>query len=134
MLTDQVIADGSLRATPDGFQFGLRLPWYRALPLACVEGLDVTLDGETASPEDLRIELDETTYRLDDLRDLYDRAWYVTDAAQVSVTRPKLAFRNQHELDVTLAVRIPYIVESGVPLVMRERCVKSLHMNLEGVS
>lgn len=134
MLTDQVIADGSLQATTEGFQFGLRLPWYRALPLACVEGLNVALDGETASPEDLRIELDETTYRLADLRDLHDRAWYVTDAARVTVKRDTLAFRDQHELDVTLAVRIPYIVESGVPLVMRERCVKSLHMNREGVS
>jgi hypothetical protein len=25
---------------------------------------------------------------------------------------------------VTIALRIPYIVESGHPLVMRERCVK----------
>ena len=32
-------------------------------------------------------------------------------------------------LDVTVALRIPYIVESGHPLVMRERCVKTLTTN-----
>ncbi len=128
MLTDQVIRDGSLQATETGFRFDLRLPWYRALPLSCLEGLEVTLDGDAARSEDLGIEVDGRTYAVSDLAPLHDRSWYVTDAAQVTVPRSKLAFRQEHELDVTIHVRIPYIVESGVPLVMRERCVKSMPM------
>ncbi len=131
MLTDQVIRDGSLQATATGFRFDLRLPWYRALPLSCVEGLEVTLDGAAAPPEDLSIEVDGQTFALSDLPPLHDRAWYVTDAAHVTAARSKPAFNEQHELDVTIHVRIPYIVESGVPLVMRERCVKSMPMNPE---
>ena len=46
MLTEQVIGDGSLRAREDGFSFDLRMPWYRALPLSSLEGLEVRIDGE----------------------------------------------------------------------------------------
>ncbi len=134
MLTEQVIADGSLESAPEGFRFGLRLPWYRALPLACVEGLEVTLDGESAAPADLTFEIDGDRFALDDLREHHDRAWYVTDAASITVRRPDIPARADHELDVTIAVRIPYIVESDVPLVMRERCVKTLHMTDGGAA
>jgi Domain of unknown function (DUF6379) len=127
LLIDQVIRDGSLQTTETGFSFDLRLPWYRALPLACVEGLEVTLDGIKTPAEDLSLEIDGTTYALDDLAPLHDRAWYVTDAARVTAEGAEpAAHGNEHELDVTIHVRIPYIVESGVALVMRERCVKSM--------
>jgi hypothetical protein len=134
VLTEQVIADGSLETAPEGFRFGLRLPWYRALPLACVEGLEVTLDGESAATADLTFEIDGESYALGELPDLHDQFWYVTDAASITVRCPEILARADHELDVTIAVRIPYIVESGVPLVMRERCVKRLQMTEGGAT
>ena len=124
MLTDQVIADGSLRANGDGFAFGLRMPWYRALPLSCLEGLEVKLDGEAVPSDELRLSVGDATYALADLPPLYDEWWYVADAADVRAPRPGGVGEGEHELDVTIALRIPYIVESGHPLVMRERCVK----------
>ena len=124
MLTDQVIADGSLRADGDGFAFDLRMPWYRALPLACLEGLEVKIDHEEVPSGELRLSLAGKTYALSDLPPLHDEWWYVADAAEVRAPRPGGLAAGEHELDVTMALRIPYIVESGHPLVMRERCVK----------
>jgi hypothetical protein len=124
MLTDQVIADGSLRAAGEGFAFDLRMPWYRALPLSCLEGLEVSIDGEPVSSERLRLSLNGATYSLADLPPLYDDWWFVADPAEVLVPRAGGLAPGEHELDVTIALRIPYIVESGNPLVMRERCVK----------
>jgi Domain of unknown function (DUF6379) len=124
MLTDQVIADGSLRGHEDGFAFDLRMPWYRALPLSSVEGLDVRIDGEPVPSEALRLSLGGNEYALADLPPLYDDWWYVADPAEVRAPRPGGLPTGEHELDVTIALRIPYIVESGNPLVMRERCVK----------
>jgi hypothetical protein len=49
----------------------------------------------------------------------------VTDPARVEVARDGGLAPGEHELDVTLALRIPYIVEAGRRLVMRERCVKT---------
>jgi hypothetical protein len=129
MLTDQVIRDGSLRGDDDGFTFDLRMPWYRALPLACVEGLELRIDGEEVPREELRLTLDGTTYALADLPPLHDEWWYVADPAEVRAPRPGGLAPGSHELDVTIALRIPYIVESGNPLVMRERCVKTQTTN-----
>jgi hypothetical protein len=125
VLTDNVIADGSLRADGDGFAFGLRMPWYRALPLSSLEGLEVRVDGDPMPSEELRLSLDGKTYALADLPPLHDEWWYVADAAEVRAPRPGGLAGGEHELDVTIALRIPYIVESGHPLVMRERCVKT---------
>jgi Domain of unknown function (DUF6379) len=124
MLTEQVIGYGSLRAGEDGFGFDLRMPWYRALPLSSLEGLEVRIDGEAVPSEDLRLTLDGETYALSDLPPLYDDWWYVADPAAVWAPKPGGLAPGEHELDVTIALRIPYIVESGHALVMRERCVK----------
>lgn len=129
MLTDQVIADGSLRADCDGFTFGLRMPWYRALPLSSLEGLEVHIDGEAVPSEELSLGLGGRTYALADLPPLHDEWWYVADAAEVRAPKPDGLKPGEHELDVTIALRIPYIVESGHPLVMRERCVKTQATN-----
>jgi Domain of unknown function (DUF6379) len=129
MLTDNVIGDGSLRAAPGGFTFDLRLPWYRALPLSSLEGLDVRIDGEAVPSDELRLTLDHQTYTLADLPPLYDDWWYVADPAEVHAPKAGGLAAGDHELDVTVALRIPYIVESGHPLVMRERCVKRQRTN-----
>jgi hypothetical protein len=128
MLTDRVIAEGSLRNDDRGFSFDLRLPWYRSLALSCVEGLDVVVDGDTVAARDVRIAFDGTTYTLDELPPLYESLWNVTDPAHVSIARVGGLDAGKHELDVTLSVRIPYIVEEGRRLVMQERCVKTLEL------
>jgi len=129
MLTEQVIGDGSLTGRDDGFSFDLRMPWYRALPLSSVEGVDVRIDGQAVPSEELRLSLNGETYALSDLPPLYDDWWYVADPATVWAPKSGGLAPGQHELDVTIALRIPYIVESGHPLVMRERCVKTQTTN-----
>ena len=129
MLTDRVIGDGSLRSDAAGFSFDLRIPWYRSLPLSCVEGLDVAVDGDVVGSHDVRIAFDGRTYALDELAPLYERWWQVTDAARVSVARQGGLEPGPHELDVSLSLRIPYIIEAGRRLVMRERCVKTLTLD-----
>jgi uncharacterized protein DUF6379 len=124
MLTEQVIEDGSLAAADGAFTFRLRMPWYRALSLSSLEGLDVALDGQPVPSDELRVSLDGATYTLAELPPLHDRWWYVADAAEVRAPWVGEVSVGDHELDVTIALRIPYIVESGHPLVMRERCVK----------
>jgi len=126
MLTDRVIEDGSLRSDEDGFSFDLRIPWYRSLPLSCVEGVDVVIDGDAVAADDLRIAFGETTYTLADLPPLYESWWNVTDPARVTIAWPDGLDAGPHVVDVTLSIRIPYIIEEGRRLVMQERCVKEL--------
>jgi hypothetical protein len=123
MLTDQVIRAGSLRAEPDGYRFDIRIPWYRSLPLSCFEELHCALDGQPVEEGTVTVEINGERRAMTQLPPLHDEWWYVGDAAHVHVVADALA-RGPHELDVTVAFRIPYLVEDGSALVMRERCVK----------
>jgi len=126
VLTDRVIGDDSLRSDAAGFSFDLRIPWYRSLPLSCVEGVEVAVDGNSIADDDLVIVFNDRTYAVGDLPPLYEEWWQVTDAARVTIARSGGLEPGPHQLDVTLSVRIPYIIEAGRRLVMRERCVKTL--------
>jgi hypothetical protein len=127
VLTDRVLEEGSLSDDDEGISFDIRIPWYRSLPLSCVEGLDVTVDGAPIAATDVRIAFNGATYALDELPPLHDDWWQMTDPARVTVPRADGALPTEsHDVDVTLALRIPYIVEEGRRLVMHERCVKTL--------
>lgn len=126
MLTDRVIEEGTLLVDEDSLSFDIRIPWYRSLPLSCVEGIEVRVDSTSVPAADTWIAFGDTTYGLGDLAPLYDDWWTVTDPARVRVQAPGGFGSGPFEIDVTLSIRIPYIVERDRRLVMRERCVKIL--------
>ncbi|MGK5683866.1 hypothetical protein [Actinoplanes sp. URMC 104] len=77
----------------------IHLPWYRSLPLSCLES--VTVDGR-----DCTAGLDRAG----------DGIWDLRDPLVVTLTAPPTG----PELEVTVAVRIPYIQQApGVPFVQR---------------
>jgi hypothetical protein len=126
---DRIIVDDSLRRTGDGFAFDIRLNWYRALPLSCVDGLEVTFDQTLVGPNSVTISLNGRTRALGDLEDLTNEWWYVTDPATVEVRSEGVA-RGPHELDVALSMRIPYLVHDGHAIVVREQCRKAMTLGM----
>ena len=52
MLTDRVIEEGTLLVDEDSLSFDIRIPWYRSLPLSCVEGLEVRVDSTSVPAAD----------------------------------------------------------------------------------
>jgi Domain of unknown function (DUF6379) len=124
MLSDRVISEGSLRGEDAGWSFEIRMPWYRALPLSCFVELTCAVDGRQIDPASVTVETNGTQRRMEDLPPLHDEWWFVADASRVHVDEPAALAPGDHELDVTVAFRIPYIVMDGNAVVMRERCVK----------
>src|ERR1039458_4201921 len=53
-----VIQDGQTT----GFQLNVRISYYRGIPLSCVEGFDVTVDGEAFSPDKMRYAIGDRTF------------------------------------------------------------------------
>jgi hypothetical protein len=94
----------------------VRLPWYRSLPVSCVESVRVSVDGVPAPVRSVsvgdfagRVEEAAGSEGSWDLRDPLDVVLDV--AASPGETRA---------VEVALAVRIPYIqVAPGVALVQR---------------
>jgi len=105
----RVVSDNGLTATAHGFDIDVRLPWYRSLPLSVVDVVDVIIDGEKIDPAAVRFELEGQVLKLDQLRPLTDRVWYVLDSALLRVEHAPLTKGSEHEVTVSICVRPPYI-------------------------
>lgn len=126
MFPERVVADGSLRAGPDYFVFDMRIPWYRALPLASIDILDLKVDGKSVDPNGLTFLVNDQEYAVDALHERYDEWWFVTDPVGVRVNRDGGLGPGAHEVDLTLGMRIPYIVFGEHALQIKERCAKTM--------
>ena len=110
-LEASVLRANAVQATPDGYTIDVHLPWYRSLPLSCLEDVTVSLAGETADSGDLRVRRGERDLTLADLPDLVDDQWFVQDPLQVVVAdESPVPAGGDLDIEVTLAVRIPYII------------------------
>jgi hypothetical protein len=85
----------------------LRSPWYRALPLSCVD-VELTLDGERVSNDRIRVNVNDHDYTLDELNERYDEFWFVLDPARVRVSGVD---PGDHRVAVRLGLRIPYLFD-----------------------
>ena len=115
------MAEGMLRPEALSVREGrlavsVHLPWYRSLPISCLESVDVTVDGVRTQVRSVRVPGFAGTVAdaadSDATWDLRDPLVVWLDAAgRLDVPRA---------LDVAVAVRIPYIQQApGVPLVQR---------------
>lgn len=109
MLFDKVVDDGTLRALPNGFSVGVRLPWYRALPLSCVSINLLKIDGVMIEPEKIRFVVNDHDYALADLADRMVETWYVIDTVMLNVTDHPIDAAAEHEVEAEVEVRPPYI-------------------------
>lgn len=96
-------ADGSA-----GVRLKIRLPWYRSLPLSCIERVEVTIDGEPVKRAEVSLTLHGQNHTLEESLGLHDVWWFVLDTADVHIRRSKSLSPGNHEVAVTMGCRIPY--------------------------
>lgn len=106
----RIVEDDSLRVTDNGYEFQIRLNWYRSLPLSSVEKVRLILDGQPVDPYEIIFGINDHEYQLDELADLYEEIWFVQDSAILTVKQPgKVAIGEPHTIEVEIALRFPYI-------------------------
>jgi len=100
------VAESRIRA--DALELGVRLPWYRSLPLSVIEVADLTVDGHPIPHSDMKFEINGKSFSLDALRELTDEVWYVLDSAFI-VARVPLQAGRDHDIALQLNLYPPYI-------------------------
>jgi hypothetical protein len=110
-ISENILVEDSLRASPTGFEVQVLLNWYRSLPLSCVQTLELTVNGQAVPRAQIRFVINGRDRSLDELQDLTDEDWFVQDRATLRVQRSP-AVKPGEPLDVALKLgsRIPYIV------------------------
>ena len=107
---DTVLTDDSLIRRPEGLGIALTVPWYRSLWLSSVSDIAVSVEGRTIPKDDLRVELGERTFRVDDLQDQWDVLWFIQDRLVVVVPLDEPPAVGQAvDVEVTVDLRLPYM-------------------------
>lgn len=106
---DTVLTDDSVLRRPDGLGIALTVPWYRSLWLSSVSDIAVAVGGVVVPREDLRVELAERSYRVDELVDQWDVLWFIQDRLVVVVPGAPPAEGEEVDVEVTVDLRLPYM-------------------------
>ena len=80
-----LLSESESRMSPDGIELGVRLPWYRSLPLSVVELAELTVDGRPVPANDIRFTINGKSFALDALTDLTEEVWYVLDSGLLTL-------------------------------------------------
>jgi hypothetical protein len=107
MLPDEAVLQ---RSGPDTTRtlLQIRLPWYRSLQVSCIEGIDIVIDDEAVSPDNLSIGIGGEHYSLAEAAQLHDAWWFVLDTLQTEIQPPAPVSPGDHRVSLSLSLRIPY--------------------------
>jgi hypothetical protein len=86
----------------------IRLNWYRALPLSCIEDIALTVDGEPVERERLSLRLRGDEIPVARLGEHADRWWNVLDAPELVARGDVAVAAGEHDVELAITVRIPY--------------------------
>lgn len=120
-LEANVIRDGAVSRTSEGYDVAVHIAWYRSLPLSCIEGINITLGDKSFTSEDVRLKWEGELLPLDALADRTEDWWFVQDALTFHVPDASpVGAGEKTKLAISLATRIPYIIIGpNFPLVQR---------------
>ena len=92
----------------NGVRVHVRLTDYRSLPLSCVAGIDITVDGTPIDPAGLVLIVNGDGHHLADLRERTDVSWFVLDPGELFIPLDKPLTPGAHDLEGTLHLIVPY--------------------------
>ncbi len=107
-----------------GFEFGVRLPYYRGLGLTMVENFEVSIDDKAIPREQLRFKLRNRSYTLVEMETAENEVWEMGEIAQLQVLQPGGLPPGRHKIDLAETLRISYM-----PFPITGRDSKTLAIN-----
>lgn len=109
-----VVCDDSLRniyagGNPVGFQFQVRLSYYRGHYLSTIDELSVKVDGKEYDIQDITLCLKGQDYGVSQLHSAVTDFWPITEPATIKVFCPGGLDKGKHKVDFTMYFRSPYM-------------------------
>jgi hypothetical protein len=96
-----------------GYEFQIRLSNYRGHYLSCIEEFEVTVDGKRINSDDLSFCLNGKEFTVRQLPSLISEFWSLIEPATIKVFAPGGLTEGEHQMDVNLMLRIPYLPVPG---------------------
>lgn len=106
LMLETALRPDALTAVPGGFELRLGLPWIRSMPLSCVSGLTVALDGSPLPPRDLKVVLGVRCIPACALE--AEAGWWFVQDRLVLAGRQGISM-GEHDVAVGFQVMVPYL-------------------------
>jgi len=113
-LNDQIIKKDSFKhmyinGAKNGFSFNVQLGYYRGHYLSTIDTLEVYLDGELMPQEAVTFELKGKEMPVYKLKYAVTEFWSQVEPATIHVIKKGGVISGEHELELKLMLRIPYM-------------------------
>ena len=109
MLEQHVIQQKGFANVDGGFQVAVRCPYYRGIWASLLEGVELTVDGETFASDDVRWTLAGRDFATAELAEATDARWPFEDPAVLTVEKPGGLEPGLHDVEVSVTWRWSYI-------------------------
>ncbi|MCH3968486.1 MAG: DUF6379 domain-containing protein [Atopobiaceae bacterium] len=124
-----VLRDGTLRhfyldGKKAGYQFDIRLSYYRGHFLSVIDEFELKVDGKVVDNERIMFCLNGKEFGISQLHDLVSEFWCVTDPATIKVIQPGSISDGEHEFDLKLMFHSPYMPISDTDYMPVDGCDK----------
>ncbi len=109
-----LITEGSLQNVlqddiKKGFSLNVRMPFYRSFPLSCLFDITLSVDNKLVNMADLTFKLDDREFEIAALSEQTGVWWGMFDEAKLIVKKEGGLETGEHNIDLTIRVRFPYI-------------------------
>jgi hypothetical protein len=94
---------------PTGFQVVVRCPYYRGIWASLLEGVELTVDGETFGADNVRWTFGGRTFATAELGEATEARWPFEEPAVLTVDRPGGLEPGLHDVRVAVTWRWSYI-------------------------
>ena len=115
-MLETALREDALTLIPDGLELRVGLPWIRSMPLSCLAGLAVAVDGVPVPREELSVLLGGRSVAADAL--VQEPGWWFIQDRLVLQCRGAFQ-RGRHAVAVGFQLMVPYLQAApGRPLVL----------------
>ena len=96
-----------------GFQFDMKIQYYRGVTLSIIRNIEVTIDEEKIVREDIRFTVNGETFTLEEMRTVIDNRWLFGQYATVTVLKEGGLKTGKHHINC-----IQTIAPSYMPMIL----------------
>jgi hypothetical protein len=92
-----------------GFQVKIKAAYYRGVVLSLIEGVDLTVDGESYTPDQMRFTIGNRAYSFAEMANITNVWWPWLEPATLTVRKPGGLKPAVHDVQAVVKLRISYM-------------------------
>jgi len=109
VVVDDSLKNSYVNGKKLGYEFQIRLSYYRGHFLSVIDEFGVKVDGKEVPNETIKFCINGKEFSPCEFERCYTEFWQVIEPATIRVFSPGGLSAGEHEIDVTLMFRSPYM-------------------------